>query len=171
MGARRMLAGIGLAPVIASVGPAAAPAVPAAILFVVLLLARALLGVAQAALFPVGAGTIRTWFPVNRWATAQALVVTGLWSGAAATPALVAWLMQQYGWRWALVVTSVPSLLLVVLWHMYARDRPDQHSRVTEDELRDLAANPTPDAPRTTDDASIGRILRDPQFLLLTVPS
>src|SRR5207248_11387154 len=53
--------------------------------FVVLLVARALLGVAQAALFPVGAGTIRNWFPVNSWASAQALVVTGLWSGAAAT--------------------------------------------------------------------------------------
>ncbi len=169
IGARRMLAWIGLATVIASVGTAAAPAVPAAILFVVLLLARGLLGVAQAALFPVGAGTIRTWFPVNRWASAQALVVTGLWSGAAATPALVALLMQSYGWRWALVVTSVPSLLLVVLWYMYARDRPEEHHAVSTEELQDLAANPTHDAPRTTHEGSIRRILRDPQILLLTV--
>src|SRR5438067_263588 len=75
----------------------------------------------------------------------------------------------QVGWRWALVVTSVPSLLLVVLWYTYARDRPDQHSAVTEDELRELAANPTHDAPRTTHEGSIRRILRDPQILLLTV--
>src|SRR2546423_11530635 len=117
MGARRMLAGIGLAPVIASVGPAAAPAVPAAILFVVLLLARALLGVAQAALFPVGAGTIRTWFPVNQWASAQALVVTGLWSGAAATPGLVAWLMGQTGWALPLVGTKCPAPLTGGRWY------------------------------------------------------
>src|SRR5438876_3401835 len=70
IGARRMLAAIGLATVFASIGTAAAPAAPAAILFVALLVARSILGVAQAALFPVGAGTIRTWFPLNSWASA-----------------------------------------------------------------------------------------------------
>src|SRR5256885_3390172 len=136
IGPRRALTVIGLATVIATLGTVVGAGV-----FVALLATRALLGVAQAALFPVGAGTIRTWFPVNRWASAQALVVTGLWSGAAATPALVAWLMEQYGWRWALVATSVPSLLLVVLWYMYARDRPNQHSAVTEAEPRGPAAH------------------------------
>ena len=164
IGPRRALTVIGLATVIATLGTVVGAGV-----FVALLATRALLGVAQAALFPVGAGTIRTWFPVNRWASAQALVVTGLWSGAAATPALVAWLMEQYGWRWALVVTSVPSLLLVVLWYMYARDRPDQHSAVTEAELRELAENPTHDAPRTTHEGSFRRVLADRQILLLTV--
>src|SRR5438105_4706811 len=169
IGPRRGLTTIGLATVIATLGTVVGAGV-----FVVLLVARAVLGVAQAALFPVGAGTIRTWFPVNQWASAQALVVTGLWSGAAATPALVAWLMEQYGWRWALVVTSVPSLLLVVLWYTYARDRPDQHSAVTEAELRELAANPPHDVRRTTHgiaphEGSLRRILRDPQIRLLTV--
>src|SRR2546423_1177211 len=96
LGPRRALTVIGLATVIATLGTVVGAGV-----FGVLLAARALLGVAQAALFPVGAGTIRSWFPVNSWASAQALVVTGLWSGAAATPALVAWLMEQYGWRLA----------------------------------------------------------------------
>ena len=82
IGSRRALTVIGLATVIATLGTVVGAGV-----FVALLAARALLGVAQAALFPVGAGTIRTWFPVNRWASAHALVVTGLWSGAAATPA------------------------------------------------------------------------------------
>ena len=144
IGPRRALTVIGLATVIATLGTVVGAGV-----FVALLAARALLGVAQAALFPVGAGTIRTWFPVNRWASAQALVVTGLWSGAAATPALVAWLMEQYGWRWALVVTSVPSLLLVMLWYMYARDRPTEHASITESELRELSGNPPlPPPPR-----------------------
>ena len=161
IGPRRALTVIGLATIIATLGTVVGAGV-----FVVLLVARALLGVAQAALFPVGAGTIRTWFPVNRWASAQALVVTGLWSGAAATPALVAWLMEQYGWRWALVVTSVPSLLLVVLWYMYARDRPDQHSAVSAAELSELAPSPSPEAPGP---GSLRRVLADRQVLLLTV--
>src|SRR5882672_3899260 len=139
VGGRRMLALIGLATALASIGTVAGAGV-----FVALLVARSLLGVAQGGLFPVGAGMIRTWFPVDRWASAQSLVVTGLWSGAAATPALVAWLMQTYGWRSALIVTSVPSLLLVALWYLYARDRPSEHVGVSTDELSELTANPPP---------------------------
>jgi sugar phosphate permease len=164
LGGRRMLTAIGLATVAASLGTAFGA------FFVVLLVARSLLGVAQAALFPVGAGMIRTWFPVNWWASAQSLVVTGLWSGAAATPALVAWLMQEYGWRWALVVTSVPSLLLVALWYAYVRDRPDKHAGVSEAELRELARNP-PLPPLTAPyrHGSFRRILGDSQIRLITL--
>ena len=159
-GGRRMLTAIGLATVIATFGTVAGAGV-----FVALLVARALLGVAQAALFPVGAGMIRTWFPVNSWASAQSLVVTGLWSGAAATPALVAWLMQQYGWRWPLIVTSVPSLVLVALWHLYARDRPSEHRAVSATELAELAPNPSSLLPAP---GSLRRVLADRQILLLT---
>ena len=146
-GGRRILALIGLATALASLGTAFGK------IFAVLLAARALLGVAQGGLFPVGAGMIRAWFPVNRWASAQALVVTGLWSGAAVTPALVAWLMQTYDWRLALVITSVPTILLVALWYWYARDRPDE---------------PTHNAPRTTHSGSLRRVLSDKQILLIT---
>jgi ACS family glucarate transporter-like MFS transporter len=160
IGGRRMLAWIGLATVIATLGTVAGAGV-----FVALLVARALLGVAQAALFPVGAGMIRSWFPVDRWASAQSLVVTGLWSGAAATPVLVAWLMQQYGWRWALVVTSVPSLLLVAFWYWYARDRPSEHRAVSAAELAESAVNPRSLLPSP---GSLRRVLSDKQILLIT---
>ena len=164
IGARRMLAAIGLATVIATVGTVAGAGV-----FVALLVARSILGVAQAALFPVGAGTIRTWFPLNSWASAQSLVVTGLWSGAAATPALVAWLMQAYGWPWALMVTSVPSLLLVALWYWYARDRPDEHPGVSEAERRELSANPSLPPLPPLPSLAFRRVIADPQILLLTL--
>lgn len=169
VGARRMLSAIALATVAASVATAAAPAVAAgAALFVALLAARSLLGLAQAALFPVGAGMIRTWFPVDAWASAQALVVTGLWSGAAATPVLVAWLMQGYGWRWALVVTSVPSLLLVALWYAYARDRPGEHAGVSAAELRELAGNPPPAPGPAVTVERLRHVLGDRHILLIT---
>jgi sugar phosphate permease len=161
IGGRRMLTAIGLATVIATLGTVATAGV-----FVALLVARSLLGVAQAALFPVGAGMIRTWFPVDAWASAQTLVVTGLWSGAAATPALVAWLMHEYGWRWALVITSVPSLLLVALWYGYVRDRPSEHRAVSATELAELAANPSSLLPAP---GSLRRVLGDPQIRLITV--
>ena len=169
LGARRTFTAIGLATVLASGLTAAAPALAAAgAVFIALLLARSLLGAGQAALFPVASGAVREWFPVGSWASAQGLLVTGLWLGAAATPPLVAWLMQQYGWRAALLITSVPSLLLVALWHAFARDRPTEHPAITTAELAELEANPAtaPGSPVTV--RRVLRVLGDPQILLIT---
>jgi ACS family glucarate transporter-like MFS transporter len=168
-GARRMLTAIGLATVFASVMTAAAPPLAAVgFMFIALLLARSLLGAAQAALFPVASGTIRHWYPVGRWASAQGLVITGLWLGAATTTPLAAWLMQQYGWQAALVITSVPSLLLVGLWYVYARNRPEEHPGVSTAELSELHGNPpvAPGSPLTA--KRVFRVLADPQILRLT---
>ena len=168
-GPRRMLTAIGLATVIASVLTAAAPILAAAgVLLVALLLARSLLGCAQAALFPVVSGSIRCWFPVGRWASAQGLTVTGLWLGAATTTPLVAWLMQDYGWQKALVFSSLPSLLLVAVWYWFARDRPEQHSLVSAAERAELAANPPLNLGAPLTARRVFRVLADPQILRIT---
>jgi ACS family glucarate transporter-like MFS transporter len=169
LGARSSLGAIGMATVAASLATAAAPSLAAGFaLLLVLLAARSLLGVAQAALFPVASGTIRAWFPVRSWASAQGLIVTGLWLGAAATPPLVAWLMEARGWRWALVATSLPSLLLVAVWHGYARDRPAEHAAVSRAEQNELAANP-PDASGAPLSARrVLRVLRDAEILKIS---
>ena len=169
VGPRWTLTAIGLATLGASLLTAAAPSIAAgAALLGGLLIARSLLGIAQAALFPVEAGAIQRWFPFSAWATAQGLIVTGLWLGAAVTPPLVATLMQRYGWRWALVAASVPSLLLVLVWHLYARDRPAEHVSVTPAELEELAANPAPPANDALTMERVLRVLSDPQILRLT---
>jgi MFS transporter, ACS family, glucarate transporter len=168
-GARRTLTGLGLASVLATGLTAAAPSLAAgAALLGTLLLARSLLGVAQAALFPVVSGAIQGWFPVRAWASAQGLIVTGLWCGAAATPPLVAWLMQRHGWRWALVVAAAPSLLLVALWHACSRDRPADHPAVRPDELAELAENPVAPSGNPASWPRLRRVLRDPQILRIT---
>ncbi len=169
LGARRMLTAIGLATVLASILTAAAPSLAAAgIVLIALLLARSLLGAAQSALFPIEAGTIRHWYPVGAWASAQGLIVTGLWLGAATTSPLVAWLMEAFGWRSALIISSVPSLMLVALWHAYARDRPVEHPAVLRVELAELHANPASihGAPLTL--RRVLRVLADPQILRIT---
>ena len=169
IGPRRTLTALGLATVLASGVTVAAPSLAAGTaLFVTFFLARSLLGIAQSALFPVASGVIQRWFPARGWATAQGLIVTGLWLGAAATPPLVASLMQRYGWRWALLAVSAPSLVLVVVWQAFARDRPTDHSRVHAAELDELAANPVeaPGPPVTMQ--RVRRVLADPQILRIT---
>lgn len=169
-GARLTLTLIGILAVIASVLTAAAPMLASAgLLFVTLLLARALLGIAHGGLYPVEAGTVRHWYPVARWSSMLGLIVTGLWTGAAIASPLVATLMQAYGWQAALILTSVPSLLLVILWWFVARDLPSQHPRVQPAELAELAGNPAYDAAAPLTAQRVFRVLGDPQVLLLTL--
>jgi sugar phosphate permease len=168
-GPRTTLTALGLATVLASGATAVAPSLAAGgTLIASLILARALLGVAQSALFPVASGTIQGWFPVGAWASAQGLLVTGLWFGAAVTPPLVAWLMREHGWRGALILTSVPSLLLVALWYGYSRDRPAEHPAVSRAELDELAANPPGASGSPVTSRRVLRVLSDPVIMRIT---
>jgi ACS family glucarate transporter-like MFS transporter len=169
-GARRTIALTGFLTVLASVLTAAAPLVStAALTFTTLVLARSLLGIAQGGLFPVASGTIRHWYPVARWSSMVGLMVTGLWTGAAIASPLVAGLMQAYGWQAALLITSVPSLLLVIFWWACVRDFPERHPWVKPDELEELAANPPYDAAAPLTAPRVLRVVGNPQILLLTL--
>ncbi len=169
-GARRTLVAIGILSVLASVLTAAAPFIATgAFMFTTLLVARALLGVAHGGLFPVEAGTIRHWYPVTRWSSMLGLLVTGLWTGAAIASPLVAALMQAYGWQAAILLTSVPSLLLVLAWWIVVRDFPDRHAWVKPAELTELGGNPPYDAAAPLTARRVWHVLGDPQILRLTL--
>jgi len=132
LGAHRTLTAIGLLTVLAASATALVPPGHASVLVLTLvLLARFLLGVVQAALYPVESGALESWFPMRRWGLCQGVLVTGMWLGAAVTPPLVAWLMTHWGWRIALIATSVASIPVVWLWHRYGRDRPAEHPDIS----------------------------------------
>ena len=155
---------------LASVLTAAAPLIAsAALMFATLLLARSLLGVAHGGLYPVEAGTIRHWYPVARWSSMLGLIVTGLWTGAAIASPLVATLMQAYGWQAALLLTSVPSLLLVSSGGSSRATCRSSIPGSTPAELAELAGNPPYDAAAPLTARRVIRVLGDPQILLLTL--
>ncbi len=129
---------------------------------------RFLIGVAQAPLFPVfGGGTIGTWFPVSGWAFPNGLTSTGLTLGAAATAPLVAWLMEELGWRESFIVTAPMAFLIAGVWWWYARDNPADHPRVGTYEL-DLINSDRP-APEQAGDPRKAwkRVLKNRDILLL----
>ena len=93
-GARGTLVLMGLAAVIAMLATPLAPSLfTGTTLFACLLSLQVLLGVSQAATFPVSAGVFQQWFPSNRWALVVGLQTMGLQLGAAATPPLIAFIL------------------------------------------------------------------------------
>jgi sugar phosphate permease len=138
-GARGTLVVMGLIAFVAMLGTPLAPALlhgPS--LFAMLLSLQFLLGIAQAPTFPVSAGVFETWFPPNQWALVVGLQTMGLQLGAAVTPPLIATLMHFFGWRNAIVWTTIPALGLIGCWAWYGRETPREHASVSREELAEV---------------------------------
>lgn len=157
-GARTAFTVFGIVAFIAMMATPAAPeALTGATLFIVLLGAQSVLGVAQAGIFPVSNGVFEAWFPARQWALALGAQNMGLNLGAALTPPLIAVLMTALGWQQALAWSAIPPVLLIGLWAWYARNTPREHPGVSATELAELGAI----AQTTVDDRiTVRRLLR-----------
>jgi ACS family glucarate transporter-like MFS transporter len=146
----------------------------AAATLAVLLTVRFLLGLAEAATYPVAASAIGVWMPASERAFSNSLVIAGMALGSAFIPPLMSRLMVASGWRTSFYVTSVPGFLIAALWWWYARDDPAQHPGVNEGERRAIAAGR---APASTDTGAAAeprrrvihwRLLRNRNMLLIS---
>jgi len=170
VGARRAFVSIGLLAFFAMAATAIAPSVFAAqAVFVALLAAQLLLGIAQGAIFPVSAGVFSAWFPPSRWAFVQGLQTMGLQLGAAVTPPAVAALMIGLGWQSALFWISAPALLLIGGWAWYARNTPAAHPAMTTVELAEIGDHRTSAVDASVGLARLGQVLANRNVLLIAI--
>lgn len=138
-GARRAFVIIGLTAFLATIATPLAPSLfKGSGLFAALLSVQLLLGISQAAIFPISAGVFEAWFPPQRWAFVQGIQSMGLGLGAALTPPLIASLMQIVGWQRSLLWTSIPALGVIAGWAWYGRNTPREHAGVSPKELAEI---------------------------------
>ena len=131
-GARRGLAIAGIVCLAAQLIPPLAPLwLTGTALTIALLFSRLLLGPHEAPIFPISTGLSNLGFGGSQ---------LGLPNGLQ-TARLAPWLrshdtdnclcpMQAYGWKQALIWTSLPLLLLIVSWAWYGRNRAASHPSV-----------------------------------------
>ena len=166
-GPRAVFTGIGLVGVVATLATALPSYLLAgAALLGVLIAAQALLGLGQGPVFPVFATVVERWFPSRQFGLANGVISSGMLLGGALTPPLLVALIAELGWQQAILATALPALLLTLGWWHFGRDRPEQHRRVTADELAELDTMP-PTPPLTF--ARMFEVLRDRNILLLAL--
>src|SRR6266481_2845383 len=86
--------------------------------------ARAALGLSEAANFPAAIKTVAEWFPRKERALATGIFNSGANVGAIVAPLTVPWIALTLGWQWAFLFMGVLSALWVIPWLMLYR-RPE----------------------------------------------
>ena len=140
-----------------------------AALLIALLIARIVLGVAHAPLFPISTGVFESWFPVGHWGLPNGLQTAGLQFGSAAATPMIAVLMESHGWKNALLWTTLPALAVVALWSWYGRDSPSEHPSVSAAELSELHAGGAAHAGAGINRHDLLRVLANKDILLLAI--
>ena len=134
---------------------------------VALIIVRFMLGVTNAPMYPVSAGTFASWFPVGSWAFPNAVGSVGLVLGQAAIGPLVTLLIIKFGWRESFYMLAPLGVLGGAWWYWYGRDTPAQHPAITHGELDLINAGRAPVDPNTTHDRNWRKVLLQRDVLLL----
>lgn len=109
--------------------------------------ARFALGIGEAGNFPAAIKTVAEWFPRNERALATGIFNAGSNVGAIIAPAVVPLIFVAYGWQAAFIATGLAGLIWVVFWWPIYR-RPQEHARVSPEELAHIQSDPPDPAVR-----------------------
>lgn len=146
-------------------------------------IARAALGVGEAANFPAAIKTVAEWFPKKERALTTGIFNAGTNVGAIVAPLTVPWIFINWGWQWAFILTGCLGFLWLLFWLPVYR-KPEEHPKLSRAELAYIQSDP-PDPPATkipwiqlvphrqTTAFAIGKFMTDPVwwFYLYWIPS
>jgi ACS family glucarate transporter-like MFS transporter len=102
----------------------------------VLICVRFALGVGEAVVYPSSNRFVAEWIPSHERGIANGLIFAGVGAGAGVAPPLIVYIMQNYGWRTSFVISALIGLAAGLIWYVLARDKPSEHPKVSEQELR-----------------------------------
>ena len=110
-----------------------------------------LFGVAQAGIFPCSAAAITQWLPTSRRAIASGSLGSFMSIGGAIGVALTGFALSWISWRWVFVIFALPGFIWAIGFYIWFRNRPEEHSAVSQDELKLIRADDPNQKPAKTD--------------------
>lgn len=105
------------------------------------MVARGVLGITEAGNFPAAIKTIAEWFPKHERALATGILNSGTNIGALLAPLTVPFIAEQWGWRWAFILTGLTGFVWLVLWLIYY-EIPSRQKRLSGEELLYIRKDP-----------------------------
>lgn len=102
--------------------------------FAMLLVCRALIGVAEAPSFPANAKIISTWFPTQERASATAIYACAQYIGLALLTPVLAFIVANYGWEMAFYASGGAGIIFGIYW-LYKYKNPLESKKTNQLEL------------------------------------
>jgi len=96
--------------------------------------ARGFLGITESGNFPSAIKVTAEWFPKKERALATGIFNSGSNIGAIVAPLTVPFIAEQWGWRWAFIITGAVGLIWLLFW-FWLYEVPRKHKRLGKEEF------------------------------------
>jgi ACS family glucarate transporter-like MFS transporter len=117
----------------------------------ILILIRFSLGAGEAVTYPASNQFVAQWIPVQERGRANGWIFAGVGAGAGLSIPVLTWINSRYGWRDSFWFSAAAGVVVGLAWYAMARDVPEEHPRVSGEELAHIQANRSPGAMRQSD--------------------
>jgi len=97
-------------------------------------IARGLLGLGEAGLWPGAVKNNGEWFPVKERALAQGIFNSGASIGNVIAPVVIVFLYAQFGWKSTYIILGAIGLFWVIPWIVLNKSKPEDHPWISEEE-------------------------------------
>jgi len=124
---------------------------PVAMMFTVFIVVRILLGIAEGIHFPMNNIIIRNWFPAHERSRANSIWLIGLFLSMVLAPFIVVPIIEHWGYRTMFYTLGVAGVLISVpaIW-AFIHNTPEEHPRISKQELDYIKAGMEEEEPPTT---------------------
>lgn len=102
--------------------------------FLILLIGRIGVGIAQGGVFPCSAHTISRWYPLSERATISGILGASMQVGALIAAFLTVELVKYMSWQSVFVLYAIPGTLWSIGFYLWFRNSPREHPSVNSAE-------------------------------------
>lgn len=141
--------------------------------FGMMIVLRLMLGIGESVIYPASNRLVANWVPSAERGLANGLIFAGVGFGAGVAPPLVSFIMAAHGWRAAFWASAAIGLVVLAIWLIAARERPENHPMVQPEErdfiAADIAGHTAAKGSRSEAMLSWGQIFSSRHVRLLTL--
>ena len=98
------------------------------------IVARSALGITESGNFPAAVKTAAEWFPKKERALATGIFNSGANIGAIVAPLTVPFIVTQWGWKWAFIITGSMGFIWIIFWFL-VYEVPARHKMLSKSEF------------------------------------
>lgn len=130
---------------------------------------RFIFGAGEAGAFPNISRAAFSWVPTQERGKFQGINFSGSRLGAAFALPLVAYLIKAWGWRNIFYFFGLIGILFAVLFYAFFRNKPEDHSGLSDEEKEYIVKNRQQEVEKTGGDLSLKTIISSKNVILAMI--